>query len=313
MLARRTVKRRGDHFAINRALHIGDFFRALVDKNNHEVALLIIRRDGVSDVLQNRRFTGLRRGHDQRALPLTDRHDEVDHTGRELLLVRLQPQPLVRVQRCELGELGAGLGLLRRHAVDRVNARQGGELLPVAAATMLRAAGAVLTDLNLPGHSVATTHALGPNHVHGHIHIVGAGLIPRRANERGVVVDNIKDARDRLEGFPFAQLVRVLVVAVIPVAAVAPITAVITVVAVIATSAIVPVVAVIAVVAATPVVLVVAATATIVVVVVTEVVVIVAITVITVVIGPSMIIIVIPVIISAGVVVIRIVGRIAGR
>ena len=81
------------------------------------------------------------RRHDQGALPLADRHDQVDHPGGQLVAGGLQAQPLVRVQRGELGELGALLGLLDRLAVDAVEADQRVELLPLVGrvAAFLRA------------------------------------------------------------------------------------------------------------------------------------------------------------------------------
>ena len=49
---RRLVERRRDDFALNRTLHVGDFFRALVDQENNQGGLRMILGNRVSDRLQ---------------------------------------------------------------------------------------------------------------------------------------------------------------------------------------------------------------------------------------------------------------------
>ncbi|HEY2056757.1 MAG TPA: hypothetical protein VGH57_00190 [Amycolatopsis sp.] len=58
------------------------------------------------DRLQHRGLAGLRRRDDQRALPLPDRRDEVEHPGGQLVAAGLEDEPLVRVHRGEIPELG---------------------------------------------------------------------------------------------------------------------------------------------------------------------------------------------------------------
>ena len=66
----RFVEGRADHFALHRALHVGDFFRPLVDQQNDQSDFRMIGRDGVGDGLQQHRLTGTRRSNDQAALAL---------------------------------------------------------------------------------------------------------------------------------------------------------------------------------------------------------------------------------------------------
>jgi hypothetical protein len=58
----------------------------------------VVRRDGVGDLLQQRRLPGFGRGDDEAALPLSDRRDEVKGPHRELLGRGLEANPLIRVE-----------------------------------------------------------------------------------------------------------------------------------------------------------------------------------------------------------------------
>ena len=101
------VEGRGDDLALHRALHVGDLFGPLVDEHDHEVALGVVRRDRVGDRLQDHRLAGLGRRDDQTALALADRRDQVDDPRRQDARLGLQAQPLLRVERRQLAELGA--------------------------------------------------------------------------------------------------------------------------------------------------------------------------------------------------------------
>src|SRR5699024_6089988 len=85
MLLRRAVERLGDVLAVGAALHVRDLLWRLVNEVDHDVALRVIDSYRFGDVLQDRSLTSLRRGDDERALPLTDRHDQVDHAGGQHL------------------------------------------------------------------------------------------------------------------------------------------------------------------------------------------------------------------------------------
>jgi len=77
----RLVEGRGNHLALHRALHIGDFFGPLVDEEHDQVHLGVVLRDAVRDVLQQHRLAGPGRGDDQAALALADRHEQIEDAG----------------------------------------------------------------------------------------------------------------------------------------------------------------------------------------------------------------------------------------
>ena len=118
-----TVEGRVDDLALHRPLHVGDLFRTLVDEDDHQVALGVVLGDRVGDRLQHHRLAGLRRRDDQAALALADRGDQVDDPGGQDARLGLQAQPLLRVQRGQLGEVDAALGLLRRPSPLTVSRR----------------------------------------------------------------------------------------------------------------------------------------------------------------------------------------------
>src|SRR5690606_6469323 len=77
----RLVEGGGNHFAAHGALHVGHFFRTLVDQQHHQVAFRVVADDRLGDVLHHQGLTGLGRRYDQAALAFTDGGDQVDDTG----------------------------------------------------------------------------------------------------------------------------------------------------------------------------------------------------------------------------------------
>ena len=71
---------------LHRAAHVGDLFGPLVDEQHDELDLGVVALDRRGDRLHDRGLAGLRRRHDEAALALADRRDEVDdprrHVGR---------------------------------------------------------------------------------------------------------------------------------------------------------------------------------------------------------------------------------------
>ena len=188
VVGRRTVEGRGDDLTLDRALHVRDLLGALVHQDDHEVRLGVVHGDGVGDRLQDQRLAGLGRAHDQTALPLADRGDEVDQTGREDVLLGLEPQPLLGVQRRELAELDPAAGVLGRLAVDRVQAHQRVELL---AGRRLLALG---EGLDGAGDGVALAQAVLLDDAERDVDVVLAGQVAAGPHE-GVVVEHVQDAR----------------------------------------------------------------------------------------------------------------------
>ena len=78
---------RDDLAAQHVAAHVGDLFGPLVDEQHHEVHLGVVALDRVHDLLEDRGLAGLRRRHDQAALALPDRRDQVDDAAGDLARV----------------------------------------------------------------------------------------------------------------------------------------------------------------------------------------------------------------------------------
>jgi hypothetical protein len=121
---RRLVEGGRHHLAAHRALHVGDFFRPLVDEQHDQIDLGVVPGDAVGDVLQQHRLAGARRRHDQAALPLADRRQEVHDAARQVVAVGLEIQLFLRIERREVLEEDLFLGLLRRLEVDRLDLDQ---------------------------------------------------------------------------------------------------------------------------------------------------------------------------------------------
>src|SRR5699024_2209638 len=102
-----------------------------------------------------------------------------------------QPEPLLRVQRGELGELRAAGGLGERHPVDGVQPHQGVELLPVVALPLPG-----LTDR--AGDGVPTAQTVLLHLAQGDVHVVGPGQVAAGAHE-GVVLQDVQHAGQREE------------------------------------------------------------------------------------------------------------------
>ncbi len=93
--------------------------------------------DRLGDVLQHHRLTDARRCHDQAALALTERRDDVDHTARAVFQRRVldfHVQTLFRIQRRQVVEQDLGLDRFRVFEIDRVDLEQGEVTLTLARA-----------------------------------------------------------------------------------------------------------------------------------------------------------------------------------
>ena len=121
---RRLVERRRDDFALDRALHVGDFFRPLVDQQDDEVDLGVVGGDAVGDVLQQHRLAGARRRDDQAALPLADRDHQVHDARRQVVGRGFELDALLRVERRQVLEEHAIADAIGRLEVDRLDLDQ---------------------------------------------------------------------------------------------------------------------------------------------------------------------------------------------
>ena len=121
---RRLVERRRDDLALDRALHVGDFFRPLVDEQDDQVDLGMVGGDAVGDVLQQHRLAGARRRDDQAALPLADRDHQVHDARRQVVGRGFELDPLLRVERRQVLEEDLLADAIGRLEVDRFDLDQ---------------------------------------------------------------------------------------------------------------------------------------------------------------------------------------------
>ena len=80
------VEGRGNYLAPYGALHLGHLFRALVYEQHHHVAIGIVGRNRMGDVLHHHRLTAFGRRDQQGALAFADGRDDVDDASGNVLL-----------------------------------------------------------------------------------------------------------------------------------------------------------------------------------------------------------------------------------
>ena len=114
-----------DDFALHRALHVGDFFGALVDQENDQHDFRMVGGDRVSNGLQEHRFTGAGRRDDEAALALADGGEHVHDATGEVIAGGLELQALLRIERREVVEEDLVTRLFRRLVVDGVDFDEG--------------------------------------------------------------------------------------------------------------------------------------------------------------------------------------------
>ena len=76
-MLRHLVKRRIYYLAVDRPLHIGDFFRSLVNEQHKQSDFLVVGRDGICYLFEKSRLTCLRRRDYHSSLSFTYRSDEI--------------------------------------------------------------------------------------------------------------------------------------------------------------------------------------------------------------------------------------------
>src|SRR5471032_2293788 len=120
----RLVEGGTNHFAAHAALHVGDFFGALVDQQHDQRYLGMIGGDRIGDVLQQHRLAGAWRRNDQPALTLADGRQQVHHAARIIVAHGLKLQPLMGIQRRQVVEENLVARFLGGLKVDGVNLDQ---------------------------------------------------------------------------------------------------------------------------------------------------------------------------------------------
>src|SRR5207248_5174499 len=92
------VEGRAHDLTLDRAGHISDLLRPLVDQKYDEIDLGVVKRDRMSDVLQHYGLARARRRHDEPALSLAEWRDEIDHARRQVLASGLSPVGVFRLR-----------------------------------------------------------------------------------------------------------------------------------------------------------------------------------------------------------------------
>ena len=114
MALRRFVEGGADDFRLfDRAFHVRDFFRALVDEQHDEVDFGIIGVDGVGQSLEQNGFAGARRGHDKAALAASDGGHEVDDPVGKIFLAIFHDELIIRINGGEVVEKNQVFGVFR--------------------------------------------------------------------------------------------------------------------------------------------------------------------------------------------------------
>jgi hypothetical protein len=106
------------------ALHVGYFFGAFVDEQDDQQHLGMVGGDTIGDGLQEHRLACTRRRHDEAALPLADRREEVDDAHGDVAIGGFQPQALIRVDGGQIIEEDASPDHLRVFEVNGLDAQE---------------------------------------------------------------------------------------------------------------------------------------------------------------------------------------------
>ena len=85
-----------------RTAEIGDLFGPFIDKQNNDVHVLVIFRNRLGDVMQERRLASAGRGDNQTALTHAERRHQIHDARRVPLRICLKLDPFVRVNRGKL-------------------------------------------------------------------------------------------------------------------------------------------------------------------------------------------------------------------
>ena len=162
------VEGAGDDLAAHRAAHFGDFLRALVDQQHHEVNLGVVDRQRVGNRLQHHGLAGLGRRHDQAALAFADRRHHVDDARGDVLggaIAALEREALVGEQWREVLEQNLVAGRFQRLEVQLVDLEQREVAL------------AVLGRANLAGDGVAGAQAEAADLTRRDVDVIQAGQV----------------------------------------------------------------------------------------------------------------------------------------
>ena len=167
--------------------HVRDLLGPLADEGDHQEDVGVVGADPVGDGLEQHRLARLGRAHDQRALALPDRVDQVDEALAQVLGVGLEVDQLDRVDRRQVPEVRAPAGGVGVDAVDAVDTDQAPELL------------ALVRRADRPGDPVADAEAEAAHLARRDVHVIVARQQAMAAHEAVAVIDHVEDAERVVE------------------------------------------------------------------------------------------------------------------
>ena len=173
-----------DDFALDGALHVGDFFGALVDEQHDERDFRMIDGDGIGHGLQHHGFAGARRSDDQAALAFADGAEQVEHAPGHVFLGGFHLEAALGIKRRQVVEENFVAGDFGIFEVDGFDFDQS----EVALAIFGRA--------NLAGDGVAGAQVEFANLRRRNVDVVGAGeiVVLRGAEKTETVGEAFEDA-----------------------------------------------------------------------------------------------------------------------
>ncbi len=114
----------GDDLTTHRTLHLGHLLGTFVDEEDDEVDVGVVGRDGVGEILEDHRLSRAGSGDDEAALPESQRGHHVEDPCRQVVLLRLEMQSAMRVERRQVVEQRLVLKGARRVEVDRLDSNE---------------------------------------------------------------------------------------------------------------------------------------------------------------------------------------------
>ena len=184
------IKGGGYNFALHRALHVGHFFRTLIDQQDQKINVWMVLGNRMGDILHQHRLTGARRGNDQRPLAFPKRGDQIDDAGRQFffLLVVLafdfQMQLFIGIERRQIVEINAMAHLIRVIEINLIDLQQGE--IPFA----------IFWRADLAFNRIAGAQTKAPHLAGGNINIIRTGQIVglRGAQEAEAILQHFQNA-----------------------------------------------------------------------------------------------------------------------
>ena len=119
------VERGADHLALDRSYHVGDFLGPLVDEQNDEKNLGVVRGNRIGDVFKQHGLACARGRDDEPALPFADRSGQIDDPRGNVFYIVFEVKAFIGKERRQIVEVDFLLAFLGVFVVDHFHAQQG--------------------------------------------------------------------------------------------------------------------------------------------------------------------------------------------